>query len=662
MVLSQVTIFQLFSQMEKLCLSIHNFDDFMVSVGSIDPLSYELQELLNCLLTNRAEDIDQFKINIATMDKKRIGDLYQIMVSPSRRLEFGVQTPNFYHEIMKLFFSSDINQFLQSNSPINYDYNYENIIRNFFLDSFQYKNFKGNTLETVTELYKENKLSNNLFDTYFNHFIGLYNKDPKLRDFFQDFSLPIFQKYRKKHSDFIAFINRNPNLPSVIHLESLQRDGKLNVLAKECMRPAFDQFMHAIEKEKQLKQAGYVTFFHGQASGYAFINDVANALYEQLKKDKRLYTFLNSFLSHLTAEHDITYQKNSITPVDFFFLQFPSTEKPLINEENGKNQMDFSELIEGIKAEHATMLTGRDIEKEPLRVPHRLSLNLFAFGNLTNPGSCTFTYVGNNTNVNKPDIAILKKFFEKFEIPATLFEKYENRIKQIMEKYEQQNKTGRLICFAFPKKTVDENVYIARIGAYKIEPELNGQKASTITKLVDLITTENNIIPFTQLDRLEFATPLTSYGALNPHSGIKLFKFDDPTVAQAEKEQLKNDMSTLVNDIIFDLKQENILEKTKSIVEMQENIHAKIAQEKNINKFLLGGITTGLSSYLAMRQYARYKDWTTPQSQQQTQPQIQQIQSYQPIYMRPFLGWRLRTAQTFMQINNFLRTFKFPRQ
>jgi hypothetical protein len=276
-------------------------------------------------------------------------------------------------------------------------------------------------------------------------------------------------------------------------------------------------------------------------------------------------------------------------------------------------------------------------------------------------GSSTFFYANGNKNVRLPDVAILVNFFYNFGIPFDVFKKYAGRFENLMQEYSKLHQKGRLICFAFPRKTVNDNVYIAQVGAYKIEPVLDGKKVTTVTELLDVINKDKNI-PFKELDRLEFVTPLGAYGALNPHTGVKLFKFDDERADPKKLEVLKQEMQKLTQDIVTDLKNGQLLEKAKDILESREDLNKKIAQEQNKNNtaLVIGGLAaTAASSYGALKMYEKYKDQEKAEQRQPSQQPTQQ--PYQPLVVRPpeVDTWRARAAKWLPWFNRQVK--KLPR-
>ena len=598
--------------------------------------------LHSCLFKQRIAEFNKFVIDVSTLTDRQMellikfwhaGDIVDLgsFDWACDFTNFYKEAPDFCRQFIQAFFS------YRGNIDLSTWNGYE------FLASFFSEPLRTETLGIIKKQHAEHTLNMALFDKEF--FLEFIYKDARLRKFLEELNVPAVKKIEEREMLLENFKKNNPRLPSVVHLNTMSDQ---DMTRKTLYAAPFGQFMRALEKERDLEKTDYVMFYHGQSSGYAFMNDVANILYKKLHGEKKLQMFLQNFLHHLSIEHDIEVQKNEVTPVDFFFLQFHPGQS-----------------VKETTLKHENMLLGRDKKNEKIRLPERLSLNLFAFGNMTNPGSYTFGYVDSNTNIHDADVAVLRKFFEIFEIPEGLFEKYKKRITELMDQYDKAHEKGRLICIAFPKKTVDKYVYIAEPGAYRIKTRMSneGSVLSTVSQLLEQLSSsrEASFNP-RRLDELEFAAPLTAYGVLNPHTGVKLFKFDDERADPKKLEVLKQEMQKLTQDIVTDLKNGQLLEKAKDILESREDLNKKIAQEQNKNNtaLVIGGLAaTAASSYGALKMYEKYKDQEKAEQRQPSQQPTQQ--PYQPLVVRPpeVDTWRARAAKWLPWFNRQVK--KLPR-
>jgi len=121
-------------------------------------------------------------------------------------------------------------------------------------------------------------------------------------------------------------------------------------------------------------------------------------------------------------------------------------------------------------------------------------------------------------------------------------------------------------------------------------------------------------------------------------------------------------MQKLTQDIVTDLKNGQLLEKAKDILESREDLNKKIAQEQNKNNtaLVIGGLAaTAASSYGALKMYEKYKDQEKAEQRQPSQQPTQQ--PYQPLVVRPpeVDTWRARAAKWLPWFNRQVK--KLPR-
>lgn len=340
--------------------------------------------------------------------------------------------------------------------------------------------------------------------------------------------LHLIQEQKRLKEEFKKIVKNHAESVSSYHISKVEKYTRQKIKQSAC----FNQFIKALHKEKELTKQGYICFYHGQMRDYAVMSDLGNILFNELV------------------------QKQAQS--DFYFMQFRKNDFDHVKQ-SITGQKKLPAVITEIKNEHISMLADRT---EPYRHPWRLSLNIFAFGNCNNWGSNTFNFVETNSNINESK-NIFKLNCDNFNIPETISLKYETRMRDLIQKYNTLYSTGRLILFAFPATMVDAYAYIASVGAYRYKPYLENRYIESVTDLLTVVQKQN--ITFYDLDSLEFATPLTPAGALNPYRGIKLFVFENEQCDKQLEQQLHAERQTLINDLIADLKQQNLLSECQRI-------------------------------------------------------------------------------------------------
>lgn len=340
--------------------------------------------------------------------------------------------------------------------------------------------------------------------------------------------LHLIQEHKRLKEEFKKFVKNYNESISSHHVSKSEKDQRQTIKRSTC----FNQFVKALQKEKELIKQGYICFYHGQMRDYAVMSDLGNILFNTLASRQ--------------------------AQPDFYFMQFRKSDFDHVKQFRA-GQKKLPTIIAEIKKEQASMLIDRT---EPYRHPWRLSLNIFAFGNCNNWGSNTFNFVETNSNINTSK-NIFKLSCDNFNIPEAISLKYEPRMRDLIQKYNTLYSTGRLILFAFPAAKVDTYTYIATVGAYRYVPYLKNRYIGCVTDLLDVA--QKQTLSFDDLDHLEFATPLTPVGALNPYKGIKLFVFENEQCDKQLEQQLHAERQALINDLITDLKQHNLLKECQQI-------------------------------------------------------------------------------------------------
>ena len=284
-----------------------------------------------------------------------------------------------------------------------------------------------------------------------------------------------------------------------------------------------------IAKEKEL-QDKYYTFIHGQRWKYQFIEDWFAWLWEQ-KHKKKLDDFL--FLHVRTFCSDIS----------------------ILQEES-----DLRKKI---------LKNGRTSEEVRQRM---LFMNYAFFANTNTYGSCSASYISNNSNNGTIHITPCEVFvLHNYEF---IYKQFEKELIELQKLHASLSKYGNTLLIAIPKKTADHSVLCAKGGGLPHDPiAINGYKKPTNKLSLVMNALQRDASTVTDSDRIEFCLSMTmdTYGGLNPSSGIKIFQFN--TVDQSVWRIYQEKNNALKEKIAHAIKEYELKEQSKQ--NMPQQIHEK---------------------------------------------------------------------------------------
>lgn len=368
---------------------------------------------------------------------------------------------------------------------------------------------------------EKNKLYSHIKDLLHNPLIPWEQKEPFLIPFYlglteaqlKDLQKPFTKNILKSFFQGDAFYGVK-QYQSYSHLTK--------TIAALIMYKRLTLLQKVLKKEKELNDVGYYCFYHAQMNKWGFQEDFTKELIHEM------------------------YQRGLCKkplPMDFIFIQNP---KKIFF----KNNAEKSAVMEQARQEQKSMMAGRDFF-EYYRLPNRLSVNAFLFGNQTNRGSCTMHYLLANANVNDYSINFYENVFEPLAISEEIYDVYKNKIQDLFVQHQRFFKHGRLLQIALPKNSVDKHVYIAKTGAYKATiTSKRGNVVVTPSQLFNVLEKKTDSFDPHILDSVEFAMPLTQDYCLNPDSDIKIFTYDDEPVDHTAYKAYLAARKALVRDII----------------------------------------------------------------------------------------------------------------
>jgi hypothetical protein len=353
--------------------------------------------------------------------------------------------------------------------------------------------------------------------------------DREIADFLQHYPQAFYGLlYRVKPSEMVdkLFANweniaQKPSLatPSLLHLQSKETYKPLSFFTNLNF---LEYYMQAWFKEQELCN-DYYLFYHGQQGFLGFYQEFTTALIEAL--------------------HQVRLLKHKL-PDDFFFIQNPEMMNHVID------QSLPSYFLINQNQEQSDMMNGRSFAKEPSRKINRFAANAFMFANSDRLGSCTWSYVLNNSNVRYVQLSIEHECFTKLSLAPTIYQHYCDEIQQLYNEFTTKfASSGRLLQIAVPKAIIDQVAYLSSDAGYK-DPVYTraGEQVKTVSEFFMHLEQGDQAVykvhaPSTSyrpgIYEVEFTLPLTTDKMLNPHSGIKVFSYTglDKEAYQVYKKQ-----------------------------------------------------------------------------------------------------------------------------
>ena len=226
-------------------------------------------------------------------------------------------------------------------------------------------------------------------------------------------------------------------------------------------------------KEKELNQAGYYTFVHGQRREYYLLEKLYTMLWE-IQTGKKVHDYI-----------------------------FPWLAKPVIENH---------ELIK--ESEKRKLLLKEHIPNDRYDQKDTLFLNYALFANLNNYGESSTHYVAHNWNQHSVKLTpqIIFNLFDN----ENLYLAFKDEIQDLEKQYSKASDRGNVLLFGIPKDKVHDTVYSAH-------PFGRPRKEHASVKLQELM--ENILAGKIDTDNPIFCMPMTFDLTLNPDSGIKIFPF-----------------------------------------------------------------------------------------------------------------------------------------
>ncbi len=322
---------------------------------------------------------------------------------------------------------------------------------------------------------------------------------------------------------------------------------------------SFKQFQEAIKGETWFLNRGYICLYHGQGNAFALMSDLTTKLLYLLAQEKQ--------------------------PDDFLFLRLREKDFEKIGKPT-KN-LDAEVLNEQVKLMKGPSETVSTWEENKAR-DNVLSLNLFAYGNVYDLGSSTFRYVENGYNIVQFDPMMFYKNLKILGISKKIIDECKEKFEALKRDTENAYITSRLMLIAIPANIIDESVYTViyqKKRDMRTPLTISGKKISHMSELIESLYTQPSTISLYDIDPFECAMPLTPALALNPHSGIKIFKFDNPVSKKAERE-LEKAKQEFVDGVINRLKEngefEKIQKRAKDYFAFLKDVHE--AEERRLQE------------------------------------------------------------------------------
>jgi hypothetical protein len=265
----------------------------------------------------------------------------------------------------------------------------------------------------------------------------------------------------------------------------------------------FKQLLKSIlEKEIDFAKKSFRVFYHGQKREFMLLQDIYNGLYE------------------------IAYKK----PIDnFFMLRIPNNDfKKFTCIKDFLKQFIRNNLVNQCGFDHLP-----DISKV------LLSVNPSLFGNIYNPGECTFCYFIDSKNVDCTNTSdLITQVFNVFNYQHYL-STYNNDIKELNKLLEQSEttKTGILLQIFIPENLVNQLAYRC-ISCGRLYYQDNEPEKHSATYDLDIYNKEKTNGWFEwlgfrlghpkSLGAMQFRL-LINQTTLDPNSGIKMYRYYNKT-------------------------------------------------------------------------------------------------------------------------------------
>lgn len=256
---------------------------------------------------------------------------------------------------------------------------------------------------------------------------------------------------------------------------------------------------------------------------------------EHEEKEKGRYVFFHAQQWHLTLYADIfkklwemVYQERVS---DYQFLRFtPKPNIPLLEQES--------------LTRSAMMKTGRTNRNRS----HLLFMNHALFGNINNPGSCSYDYFLSNSNVNAPEISI-QELFSVFNI-ETLYKKYQKKFEILNKLHYKANEHGfgNFLLISCTQEQIQSTVFAAQPGGYKRSVKVSKHETNDVTTILNAL--QSNPQTLDNSDRIEYCMVLTRDLALDPQKGPRIYSFSEANTA------IMNVYYTLLDSLFEDITKE----------------------------------------------------------------------------------------------------------
>ncbi len=384
-------------------------------------------------------------------------------------------------------------------------------IQAFLLKTLIEKNPHSSEIKEALEnsILNENKASNS------------FNAIKKVLKYFTNI-LTSTEQYRHENVTikkllYKKYFTDNPSLtPTEQHI--LANLKEFPSLAYYLSSPPFsDLHTQIIEKERELKNQGYCTFFHGQRWEYQLAEQWFRQLWE-LSKQKPIQDYI---FPHLKQE---------------------AIQADLDNEQKKREQI----------LKHGTYRKCL-ICPETSAYPKVLFTNCPLFGNSTSQGSSSAHYFADNQNAGSVQVS-LKDVFHLHGY-SSYYEKYKSELEKLKREHKNVSEYGNMLLIAIPQDKLKDCVYLCEVDADKQSINIpNIGKTDNIETIVDTLHT--NPEKLEDSDQLIFCMPMTGDLTLNPYGGLKIFSFN-----AADKEKFA----------AFNKKSDALFQKIKQDVEQDRN-------------------------------------------------------------------------------------------
>jgi len=163
-----------------------------------------------------------------------------------------------------------------------------------------------------------------------------------------------------------------------------------------------------------------------------------------------------------------------------------------------------------------------------------LFMNHALFGNSTNNGNCSLSYFKNSSSCYSGDVYDAQQILNTFKL-GHLYTKYQTEFEELRKLHNAATQHGNMLLISIAEKDLHRLHPTIEDGT--LAPvEIEGKKTSDMKLILNTLITNPTLIQqhghphygshHRTNDELEYAMPLTTAYALNPHGGLHIYEFN----------------------------------------------------------------------------------------------------------------------------------------